>query len=153
MSDIVLVIPGDPIPQKRPRFSRALGRAYTDADQRRNNENTAGKVLVLWGDRLPIEGPISLGLVFVLGRPKGHYGKRGIRESAPRHHVSRPDLDNLIKHVKDASKGILWRDDAQVCGYHQAVKVYGETPRTILKIRPLAGQGVMDSETLSLIGG
>ena len=150
--NITLDIPGNPIPQKRARHSRA-GFTYTDSEQRRNNENTAGKLLVLWGSSLPIEGPIALGFVFILTRPKGHYGKRGLKITAPTYHTSRPDLDNLIKHVKDCAKGILWRDDSQVCQYFRAQKIYGGTPRTILTVRMLGGQAALDSETISLFGG
>lgn len=54
-----------------------------------------------------IEGPIKLGVGFVLPRPK----------SLPKRqmwHIKRPDLDKLIRAVCDALTGIMWHDDSQV---------------------------------------
>jgi Holliday junction resolvase RusA-like endonuclease len=30
-------------------------------------------------------------------------------------HEKKPDLDNLLKALKDALTGLAWRDDSQVC--------------------------------------
>lgn len=30
-------------------------------------------------------------------------------------YLSKPDLDNLVKAIKDALTGIVWKDDALVC--------------------------------------
>jgi len=43
-------------------------------------------------------------------------------------HTKKPDLDNLIKLIKDACNKIIWKDDAQVVSIF-AEKVYSETPR------------------------
>ncbi len=65
-----------------------------------------------------IAGPVILFLRFLLPRPKGHFGSgrnAGVLKSgAPMEHISKPDLDNLEKAVKDALKGLAWRDDSQV---------------------------------------
>jgi Holliday junction resolvase RusA-like endonuclease len=45
-------------------------------------------------------------------------------------HTDTPDLDNIIKLVKDALKGIAWRDDRQVCRYRDPEKVYGAGPKS-----------------------
>ena len=76
----------------------------------------------------PLEGPLILSLVFYVQRPKGHYGKRGLRPSAPRFPAVRPDVTKLIRAVEDAMTGIVWRDDAQVVDQH-ALKRYGEPAR------------------------
>ncbi len=55
----------------------------------------------------PIIGPLAVRMIFNLERPKST--KRLFPEV-------RPDLDNLVKLVKDAaSKADLWGDDSQVC--------------------------------------
>lgn len=61
----------------------------------------------------PLEGPICLTIRFVMPRPKAMIWKK---RAMPRAwHITKPDLDNLEKALKDALKGVTWRDDAQVC--------------------------------------
>lgn len=45
--------------------------------------------------------------------PKSRHRKREPR--AAELHIKKPDLDNVVKAVKDAGKGVLWHDDSQVC--------------------------------------
>lgn len=55
----------------------------------------------------PLDGALSLRLHFYLPRPK----------SAPCriiHPTTRPDLDKLVRSVKDALTGVLYRDDSQI---------------------------------------
>ena len=47
-------------------------------------------------------------------------------------HTSRPDLDNVIKAIKDGANGVAWKDDAQVTEV-RAVKAYG-TPCVLVDI-------------------
>jgi len=44
-------------------------------------------------------------------------------------HTSKPDLDNMVKLVKDALTGVFWRDDSQIDAL-DARKCYGDMPRT-----------------------
>lgn len=60
----------------------------------------------------PLDGPVELRVMFMLPRPKRMVWKR--REMPRACHTARPDLDNLVKAVKDALNGIAWRDDSQV---------------------------------------
>lgn len=61
-----------------------------------------------------IDGPVTVTLDFYFQRPKGHFGKRGLRPSAPAAMTTRPDLDKLVRAVLDALTGVVFRDDAQV---------------------------------------
>ena len=63
-----------------------------------------------------LEGPIQVDLEFVLSRPSGHFGKRGLLPSAPRYPTgARGDLDKLCRAVLDAVTAAgAWRDDGQV---------------------------------------
>lgn len=60
-------------------------------------------------------------------RPKAHYGKNGVKKNAPYWHTKKPDLDNLIKAVKDSLTGIVYRDDGQIC-LETANKRYADVP-------------------------
>lgn len=82
----------------------------------------------------PIETPASLDVCFYMPRPKGHYGRKGLKPSAPSQHISKPDLDNCLKAVMDALNGLgFWRDDSQVCAV-TARKVYQEQPGASIKL-------------------
>jgi len=72
-----------------------------------------------------LDGALEVSVIFTVPRPKYHYGKRGLRPSAPQHPTVRPDVTKLLRAVEDACTGIVWRDDAQIVEQH-AVKRYGE---------------------------
>ena len=57
--------------------------------------------------------PISVDLDFYMPRPKSHVCKSGLRSSAPRAHLSKPDLDNLVKTL-DGLHGVLFEDDRSI---------------------------------------
>ena len=69
----------------------------------------------------PLEEPLLIDLQFHLPRPKRLCRKSDPREAIP--HTVRPDIDNLVKAVLDALKGIIWSDDKQVWGI-RAKKYY-----------------------------
>jgi Holliday junction resolvase RusA-like endonuclease len=52
----------------------------------------------------PIAGAVAVDLLFRFPRPTGHYGKRGLRPSAPQRMFTRPDVDKLVRAVFDALK-------------------------------------------------
>lgn len=79
------------------------------------------------GDDGPIEGPVDVVLSFYLLRPKGHFGARGLRPSAPRRPGVKPDLDKLVRSTLDGLvAGGALEDDARIVGLvaskHYAVK-------------------------------
>src|SRR5689334_22538986 len=49
----------------------------------------------------PYTATVRLDLEFRFPRPLGHFGKRGLRPSAPSWMFRRPDLDKLIRAVLD----------------------------------------------------
>lgn len=78
----------------------------------------------------PLEGPVSVSLVFLVPRPRSHYGTGKnasvLKASAPAHPSTKPDVDKLARACLDAMTGVAYRDDAQVfdlvalkayCGY------------------------------------
>jgi hypothetical protein len=60
--------------------------------------------------------PLHVALVFLMPRPKSHFGSKGLKESAPRYHTAKPDIDNLCKLVFDVitRSEVIWRDDSQI---------------------------------------
>lgn len=100
-----------------------------------------------------LEGPLVLELVFYRPRPSAHYGKRGLRPSAPEFPTTRPDVLKLARAVEDALTGVVWRDDAAIVDERLA-KRYGEPARVEVRVgRALEGEGQMgvaDSAPLAL---
>lgn len=97
-------------------------------------------------------GPVVVGIRFWLPRPGSHLGTGRnagtVRASAPLAPSAKPDLENLIKPVKDAlgafdgGRPIAWRDDAQVVGYDPApYELYappGQPTGVLVAVRALA---------------
>jgi Holliday junction resolvase RusA-like endonuclease len=135
-------IPGDPVPQPRPRFTRH-GRSYPH-----DNGIFAYKALIramsaAAGGTEPVDGPFEIELVFVIGRPPSHFRRDGSLAPKASAYPSRRsgDWDNLAKGVCDAitdSKAI-WIDDDQVVDarVRRRYAVDGESPRTVVSVRRL----------------
>jgi Holliday junction resolvase RusA-like endonuclease len=100
---------GLPVPQGRPRaFVTRSGHASVyDPAASREWKNVVRAQAIAGRPLRPLEGAVDLSLVFYLPRPV----------SLPRrvhYHTKRPDGDNLGKAIKDALRGLLYRDDSQV---------------------------------------
>jgi Holliday junction resolvase RusA-like endonuclease len=81
-----------------------------------------------------LTGPLMVQLWFYFPRPKNHFrtGKNAaqLKDSAPKYHTNKPDLDNLAKAVLDELTRIgAWKDDAAVC-HLQCVRLWAEGERT-----------------------
>jgi len=61
-----------------------------------------------------LTGPVAVYLTFLLPRPAGHTGKRGLLPSAPAFPHRKPDIDRLARACLDALTGVVYLDDAQV---------------------------------------
>lgn len=132
------VIPIVPKAQMRARHAviNGFSRTYKDPKQAREEQ---ALMTLLAGHRpeKPLEGPILLGVKSYLPIPVSWPQKR--REAAKTGYLrptSKPDLDNLLKHVKDCLSMLrFWGDDRQVVGYFsQTGKWYSDFPRWEIEI-------------------
>jgi len=121
---------GYPVPQGRPRFARA-GRFVStyDPPESLDWKRTVQAQVIAAGPGAPMEGPLALRLVFILLRPKSIPKKRLFP-------TVKPDVDNLVKAIKDAMSGVVYRDDAQIVVLYGA-KEYGEQPGVDIEVREL----------------
>lgn len=113
---MILIIKGFPVAQGRPKFAR-IGdgvRAYDPTKSRTWKQEVAWQAI--GQNARMMEGPLKMSIIFYLPRPKSLPKK-------VKHHVKKPDLDNLLKSIKDALKGICYKDDSSVCQETQE-KVY-----------------------------
>ncbi len=124
---MMFTVPGEPVAWAR---ARQHGKHFFTAPH-----VTAHKALVqaaalrniaVWEST----GPFIIECHFCFGRPKS-WSKKKREETL--HHLSKPDVDNLVKLIKDALNGIAWVDDSQVIQVH-ATKSYSTDPRTMVEI-------------------
>jgi len=117
------IIQGNPRGQGRPRATRRGNHAavYEDSKDTMYKQNLAAQVVTQRPEFIGAGIPVEIEVHFYLPRPQSHFGTKGLK---PRYEDARPlgkpDVDNMIKAVKDAAKGIVWHDDSQV------VRVIGE---------------------------
>jgi Holliday junction resolvase RusA-like endonuclease len=132
-------VPGEPQPQGSTKAfkHRHSGRVMVTSD---NARLRPWRDAVCWHARQallggsPMIGPVKVRVEFRFARPGGHFGKRGLRPTAPREHVVRPDLDKLVRAFLDAlSDAGVWRDDAQVVET-RARKRYHERPGAVIEV-------------------
>ena len=70
---------------------------------------------------MPIAGPVGLVLWFYMPKPKSYPKTKTLFAT------KRPDLDKMVRSIKDALKGVMYLDDAQVVQL-KAAKAYDDAP-------------------------
>lgn len=125
---------GEPVAQGRPRFLRKTGRAYDPEKSRTFKDYVRLASLEVKPD-VPLDGPLSLVVTVYKSVPKSLSKKKQAAALAGElQPTTKPDLDNLIKGIKDAVKGIIWKDDSQVVNLY-AAKWYSDRPRVEVTIK------------------
>jgi Holliday junction resolvase RusA-like endonuclease len=74
--------------------------------------------------------PVMLGLSFYFAKPK----------SAPKSRAwptVKPDLDKLVRCIKDALTGFAYVDDSQVVKFSKLEKLYGSPERTVITVEAM----------------
>lgn len=132
MTSIKLTIYGNPRPQQRSRTVRKKGRTwtYTPAESENWQESIRWQAMKQSHELGILEGALTLEVWFWLQRPK----------SLPKkveHAVKKPDLDNLVKAVKDALEGMCYKNDSQFIDeqIHKRYAMNNGTPRVEIEIR------------------
>ncbi len=130
---LTFTIPGEPVPQPRPRVSTRGGfaRAYVPAKHPVHAYRDAVAAAAQAAGAGVHGEPVSVVIDFVWERPKSHMRKSGIKPDAPV--LPRPDLDNTTKAVLDSLNGVAWEDDSQVQRL-VVEKSYGPEARTTVRI-------------------
>ena len=113
---ISFTISGEPVAQGRPRFSNRGGfvRTYDPAKSRNAKDHIrfAASEAMSQLEGKPLEGAIHFKAQFGIEMPKSMARKRTPRAREWR--VKKPDLDNLLKTVKDACSKVIYLDDSQI---------------------------------------
>lgn len=138
---VSFVVPGDPVPQPRPRVCR---RGHGIATFTPDNGILAYRQAVALcaiaaGARATTAAPLEFRVEFVFQRPPSHFhtskARRGeLKETA--RPLPRCDSSNCLKGLEDALNGIAYVDDSQI-GRHIIERRYarrGEAPCTSVTI-------------------
>lgn len=109
---IHITIAGECVPKGRPRFNRN-GQVYTpketlDYERLIQNQIRLQRIK-------PVKGPVRLTVV-IYRQVLKNWSKKKTNAAIRGEHlpVTRPDLDNYLKVIMDASNGLLYEDDNQV---------------------------------------
>ena len=129
---VTLSIPGDPVPQPRPRVSTAGGfaRAYVPQSHPIHAYRQAIALAASAAGLREQSRPVSVIIDAVFARPKSHLTKSGVKATAPT--LPRPDVDNLGKAVLDALQEVMG-DDTYVARL-VVEKSWGTEGRTTVRI-------------------
>jgi crossover junction endodeoxyribonuclease RusA len=113
-------VPGVPVPKGSARafINKYTGRAAVIQSNAAKQKPWASLISLKADENgcVPTAEGVNLTIVFLMPRPKSHFRTNG--ELKPRAvdapHTKRPDLDKLIRCVKDSLSGVAYQDDCQV---------------------------------------
>ena len=112
---IEIDIKGNPVAQKRHRHTRT-GHVYDPSSK----DKTLWKSLLgRYAMSKPLKDELVVLLRFTVARPKSHYrtgkNKHLIKDSAPKKHIQRPDIDNFVKFYLDVLQDMgMYENDSQI---------------------------------------
>lgn len=138
---MLIIIPGEPCAQGRPRFSTAGG--YVKAYDPAKSRNYKVFVKLITQEEMKKQGwrytelPIRVRIIAYMGVPasKSKKFKQAaiLGEERP---TKKPDVDNIFKSVTDAMSGIAYKDDKQIVSA-SIEKFYSDVPHTEIIIELL----------------
>ena len=150
MKSIALKISGKPIAKARPRFfvrkmkdgTNYIG-TYKDKDQAFEEQLFITKARNQMNGLKLLAGPLSLHVRFYLPRPKSHYGTGRnvglLKIASPIYPDKRPDLDNLVKFVKDCLNEVAYHDDSQIVDTIAFKRYTNDEGLTVIKLQVMDG--------------
>lgn len=131
---ISFFVPGPPVAKGRARSTKS-GQHYTPARTRQYERRIAVAARDAMRERDLFAGAVELEVVLLMPIPQSWpKPKRVLAEYGRIEHVSKPDVDNCVKAVKDGCNGAVWVDDSQVVML-TARKRYSVTPGAHVTVR------------------
>jgi len=127
-------VPGPPVPQARPRFTRQ-GWAYDPRQCKDYKRIIAYIAREVYGHCEPLDGPVEVSVCFVLPIPQSWpLKKKDAARAGKIWPTKKPDGDNLTKLIWDALTGICYHDDAQIVRWPGGEKRYGDEPGVYITV-------------------
>lgn len=131
-----MVIPGEAVPQGRPRFGR--GRTY-DPPKSREYKEYVRRLAYFSVPRgtvcHPLTCPVRLTCMIYRAVPKSwSRRKRADAIAGKIRPTTKPDVSNIIKGIEDALNGVWYADDSQIVEYGFVGKWYAEEPCVYVRL-------------------
>lgn len=131
---IFIIVPGEPIPQGRARFTTRHGFARTYDPKKSAVYKSFVRSIANHIDCKPMEGALVMKVDLYRGVPKSWPKKK--QQDALAGIVKptiKPDCSNYLKGIEDALNGIAYIDDSQLVLVH-VTKRYAAEPRAEIRI-------------------
>lgn len=104
----------EPTPKGRPRFTRT-GHVYTPKKTKAFEQAVKAMLIAQGAKPLKKGTPLKIELLFAREFLKSWSKKKNdLAMNGGVYPTTKPDVDNYVKAVLDASNGILYEDDAQI---------------------------------------
>lgn len=130
MQTYSIVIPGDAVPQGRPRVVRIGCRAIAyDPPKSKAYKALVRRYAAQDAPKEPLDGAVTLDVQIYRSVPKSWSKKK--REAAITgviHPTTKPDVSNIVKGIEDALNGVWYKDDSQIVE-ERLIKGYSDRPR------------------------
>ena len=133
---ISFIVLGECAAQGRPRVAvRGKHATVYDPAKSRDYKQYIRLVASQHAPETPLIGPLDVEVKVYKAIPKS-FSKKRHREAQDGliRPITKPDIDNYAKSVKDALSGVIWRDDSQVTDLRIG-KWYSNTPRVEITVR------------------
>lgn len=135
---ISIIIPGEPVPQARPRAARIGNsvRFYNTFAVEAYKETVQQCAILAMRGKPPLTGAVALEIKIFRSIPKSWSAAK--KAAALRGEIKptqKPDLSNYIKLLEDALNGIVWKDDSQIVLYKDCSKNFGATPQVEIHVK------------------
>lgn len=132
--EIFFIVPGEPVPQGRPKFTtKPFMRAYDPPKSVAYKKLVAAHASKVKPSTL-LEGDLFVKIDVYKGSLKSFSQKKAdLAEAKLLRPRTKPDADNYAKGPLDACKGIIWKDDGQVVDLSIS-KYYSKEPRIEISI-------------------
>lgn len=134
----MIIIPGEPQAQQRPRARQAGGRVIMyDPPKSKNYKKFVATMAKQQWPHDPIESAIALQIDIYRPIPKSISNiRRERKENKEILPIVRPDASNYAKGIEDALNGIVYKDDSQIVDA-RIRKFYSINPRVEIQVKEL----------------
>src|SRR5690625_167377 len=124
------IIPGQAVPQGRPRAGKRRGKIIMyDPQESKDYKHYVALIARQHAPKIPYEGEISMIIKIYRDIPKSTTKrKRELYNAGLLRPVVKPDNTNYAKGIEDALNGIVYKDDSQIVDL-TIQKYYSDDPR------------------------
>lgn len=139
---IEFVIPGQPIPQGRPRAGKNKGRLIMyDPNESKEYKQYVSLIAKHYAPKNLYKDNLKMVIKIYRQIPKSTTKKdRALFLAGIKRPVTKPDTSNYVKGIEDALNGIIYKDDSQIVDLY-AAKYYSDNPRVEILIKEIDSMG------------